>query len=590
MEEQQTIPDIGGIIRRRYKGFLIIFCLIFPVAAVVAFALPPVFQSQTTILVEGQQIPSEYLRTTVTSFIEERLEIIYQQVMSRTRLLEVINKYDLYTDMRERLTTEEIIEKMRKDISIKTISANVKDPSGRTGMATIAFTLTYEGRTPSTVQKVANVLASLYLEENLKTRSKRATTTVEFFQHELDSISNEIDQYEERISRFKEEHMGELPEHTQVNLQTIERLTHDLDQIELQINALQERQVYLQGQLSTVQPNVIVGGSSGGGGGDPMAQRLEAMRLALAAMMANRSEKHPDVIRLKNEIRELESQLEAGGGSFTVADKASQLEQAQADLASLQSRYGPKHPDVLRKQREVEALTKEVAEARRNAPSSNNTPRSTARSVSNPAYFSLKTQIDAAALEIKNLMEERITIRKKVVEYQDRLERAPMVEKDYSRLLRDYGTARSRYDQIMTKLMEAKAAQGMEETQKGERFTIVEPAHRPQKPYKPNRTAIVLIGLVISMGAGAGFAALRETLDSSIKTAGELAAVTGLPLLAAMPLMVTAEQVRKKRILTVSLVLGAILAVGGCLVVIHLFIMPLDMLWIKIQRRVMLWS
>jgi succinoglycan biosynthesis transport protein ExoP len=191
-------------------------------------------------------------------------------------------------------------------------------------------------------------------------------------------------------------------------------------------------------------------------------------------------------------------------------------------------------------------------------------------------------------MELKSLHEEKDRIRKEIAGYEKKIARAPFVEKTYNELTRDYENAKLRYNEMMTKLMEARVAQGMEETQRGERFTIIDPAQYPEKPFKPNRLAIVLIGLVLALGAGVGLAAAKESLDTSIKSAEELERLAAAPVLAQISLMETAEEKRSrffKRALVFLLFIGIII---GALILVHLFVMPLDILWIKLQRRITL--
>ncbi len=181
MEQTADIHQYWDVIKRRKFQIIIPAVLVFCLSLVIAFVLPPVFKSSATILIEAQEIPQDIVRTTVTGYVEERLQMITHIVMSRSRLLGIIGRFVLYEDLKDRYTTEEIVEKMREDIRMEPIQAEVINPqSGRPGSATIAFTLSYEGKDPRKVAQVANVLTSLYLEENLKNREEKARTTFEF--------------------------------------------------------------------------------------------------------------------------------------------------------------------------------------------------------------------------------------------------------------------------------------------------------------------------------------------------------------------------------------------------------------------------
>jgi hypothetical protein len=188
-------------------------------------------------------------------------------------------------------------------------------------------------------------------------------------------------------------------------------------------------------------------------------------------------------------------------------------------------------------------------------------------------------------LNIATQTESKERIEKKIEEYEKKIERAPLVEKDYSELARDYQSAKKKHNEIMNKLLTARISQGMEQTQRGERFTIVEPARLPEKPHKPNRMAIVLIGFVLALGVGIGMAATREAMDRSIKTADQLNSITGVPVFSSISLMETGEERRARLIRWILLMATAVGVFVVVLILVNQFVMPLDILWIEIQKR-----
>jgi succinoglycan biosynthesis transport protein ExoP len=578
MDETNVAIDLKGVIRRRKKGFFTVFFMVLILCGVIAFALPPVFKSVSTILIEEQQIPTDFVKTTITSYVEERIQTITQEIMSRTRLLEIINRFGLYPEMQGRKTTEEIIEEMRGAIHLETISTDVIDKrTGRSTAATIAFTLSYEGKDPSTVQKVANVLASLYLEENLKSRERRASDTTAFLQEELDGLKKQVALLENKITEFKKAHMGELPEYGAVNMQNISKLNRDLDQVNMQLRSLRDRKVYLEGQLANVDPLLPLVTDEGKKVMNP-TDRLKYLRLQLISLQSTLSGKHPDIIKLKKQIAELEVQVSDSNDSLL---KVKRLDELKNQLADMTGRLGPKHPDVVKLKKEVDALSKEVGTSK---------TEKTVLDVSeqkpdNPAYINLRTQIASAEMEMKSYLEEKQKLTGEINDYQRRIANAPLVEKEYIELTRDYETAKFRYNEIMNKLMEAKVSQGMEESQRGERFTIVDPAQLPEKPYKPNRVAILLIGLVLAIGSGVGLVAVKENLDHSVKTREDLLLLTGARVLSTIPYLESEEERSARRRKKVFWVVILVAAAAGTLVLVHLFVMPLDILWKKVQRR-----
>ncbi len=580
MNERTELQDIKGIFRRQKNIFLVAFLAIFILSVIIAFILPPVYRSQSTILIEEQQIPQEFVRTTITSYVEERLQVITQQIMSRPRLLEIINEFNLYPEMRDRFTTEEIVQKMRDAISFEMINTEVTDRrTGRPTTATIAFTLAYEGENPDTVQKVANKLASLYLEANLKTREQRASNITNFLEQELKNLKEKIDEKESKISQFKQLHGQELPEYRTINMQVLSRLNQQLDRIAMQIRSQQERKIYLEGQLANIDPLLPVKTEEGKTMMNPR-ERLKYLRLQLISLQSQLSDKHPDIKKLKGEIAELEAKV---GDTNDTTAQIKQLKDSEGRLAVLKGKLGPKHPDVIKLEKEIKLLRAQIANRKSRA----DVATASESNPENPAYINLKTQIASAEMEIRSLNQEKKRLQEKINHYQQLIDNIPLVEKEYNDLIRDQQADQAKYQEIMNKLMEAKVSQGMEESQQAERFTIIDPALTPERPAKPNRLAIVLIGFVLALGFGVGLAAIRENLNTTVKNPAELSRSTGLPVLANVPLLETEEDIqrqKRRKIMMVGIIL-VIIAIG--LVMINYFIMPLDILIIKLQRRFM---
>jgi polysaccharide biosynthesis transport protein len=299
-QDIKTLNDMVEIVKRRKWSIILPALGIFAVAALTALLLPPTYRSTSTILIEEQEIPREYVMTTVTSFAEERLQAINQRIMSSSRLMEVINRFKLYPDLQVRWTVEEIIEKMRKDIKFETISADVVDRrTGRPTAATIAFSVSYEGRRPDVVQQVANVLASLYLEENLRVREQQTTGASKFMEDEMKKVQTSLADLDARIAAFKAQNLNALPELVQLNLQTLERIDRDIDSFRDQLRTLKEKESALQSQLASIPKDTS----------DPDKERLKQLRAALVNLHTRYSDEYPDVIKTKEEIAELEKRL-----------------------------------------------------------------------------------------------------------------------------------------------------------------------------------------------------------------------------------------------------------------------------------------
>jgi polysaccharide chain length determinant protein (PEP-CTERM system associated) len=295
--------DVTAILRRRKWSLILPLLGIFLTAAIIGALLPRTYKSSARVLIEDQSIPRELVMPTVTSYAEQRLQTITQRIMSTTRLLEIITNYKLYPELTEKWTTEQIIEKMRKDVNFETITAEVKDNTGRQVTATIAFTLSYSGRDPATVQKVTNILASLYLEENLKVREQQTKGTNRFIEVEMKSLQEMLAATDAKIAAFKRQNQETLPDFNQLNLQNAERYERDIDQAREQIKALKERQKYFEGELAKIPTDAKTADNG----------RLNELRIKLVALKIRYSDSYPDVLKTRLEIAALEKQMAASG-------------------------------------------------------------------------------------------------------------------------------------------------------------------------------------------------------------------------------------------------------------------------------------
>lgn len=573
-----TIQDYKAFFARRQRQIVVPFLIIFGLITLVALLLPPVYRSASTILIENQQIPQDLIRTTVTSYVEERLKLISQEIMGRARLLEIINRFGLYEDLRARYTTEEIVDGMRKDIALEMVSAETTDRrTGRPAPVTVAFTLSYEGKDPHKVQNVANAVASLYLEANLKTRTTMAETSVTFLEKQAELYRNQCAELEKKIAEFKEKHLGALPELLQLNLQTEQQMRTQLDNVDRDIRTLQDRKVYLEGQLATVKPDSPLVDETGRRVLDTR-ERLKLMRSEQVSLKAHFSEGHPDVVRVSKTVRELEHQVKT---KDDLQRKRKELTDKKAALEQLMGRVTEKHPDVVRLKGEVARYEKEIEQGEKTSVPA----ASGAEEPDNPAYISLKTQVASTELELGSLKKKREDIHQKWLAYLHRLENMPRVERGYTDLSRDYDNARAKYREITDKVMVSRQSLSLEEVQAGEKFTIVEPAQFPEKPEKPNRLAITLIGFILGLGAAVGYASVVEFSDTSPKNADDLQAITGLPVLAVIPRILTEEEeIRQGKKMYRYVITGVTVLIAG-LLLFHFFVMDLELLWIKVLRK-----
>ncbi len=516
MTHEISLTELKRIWRRRKKVILSSFALIFFTALVVAFVLPSVYESQVMIVVENQEIPEEYVKSTTTSYISERLEILERKILSYPRLLEIIQTQDLYPDLN---SNGAMVAKIRKDIKLETIDISINDGRYGRGLATVAFTLSYQHKNPEKTKQVTDIISNFFVEEDRNAREKRADTTTIFLEKEMADLRSLVKLNEEKISRFKAANIDQLPGSTAIFQQTVFRLEQDIDNTVTRIRTLQEKIVYLKSQLANIDPMVPILTESGKVANNPN-NRLKYLRLQLIQMQSNLSDKHPDIIRLKSEIDELEAQV---GDKDTSMEKVNRLIIVEKQLAELQSKYGDKHPDVVKLAKEKDLLTRQIAQK----DASINSAGISDMQSDNPGYMNIQAQIIVAESEINGLISEREKLSRKLEDYQKKLEVAPFIDEEYNSLTLDYENAKKKFNEVANKLHSAKIAQEMDVSEQGARFRIDHPAILPDKASKPYRLLIILLGFMLGAGGGIALAALLEGLDSSVKASDEAEIVMG---------------------------------------------------------------
>ena len=262
-------------------------------ALLAAFFWPPMYRSTGTILIEQQEMPEDFVRSAVSSYADQRIQVISQRVMTSANLLEIISKYNLYPDDRRTKAREAIVANMRQDIKLNMISADVVDPrQGRATKATIAFSVSYENRSPQVAAAVANELTSLYLRENLETRKQQAAGSADFLSTEAQRIGAQVTDLERQLAAFKSKHENSLPEYAQLNVQLASRAQDDLRELDSRVRALDQQIVFLDAQLAQINPTGTMYGDSGQ---RVMGTRdqLKLLKTQYAAAVATYSPDHP---------------------------------------------------------------------------------------------------------------------------------------------------------------------------------------------------------------------------------------------------------------------------------------------------------
>jgi len=540
MENDVHVRHYLDVIKRRKFHFVIPAIIVFFAAATIAFMLPPVYKATATIVIESHAVSENLVHSAVSGYIEERLNELSQRVLSSRNLLMTIERFGLYTDLRDENTSQKLVEEMKEDILIEHLTTNVlSERSGREFPITTSFTVSFEGEKPEKLADVANHLTSLFLEQDASNREEKADTTIKFLEKRLAGLRSEIQETEAKLAAFKEKHFTELPELMELNLRTMDQLERRMDNLEQQIKDLKNRKIYLEGQLVLLAPTMHRVTADGKKILTPK-EELSVLRSQYLTLSASLSENHPDVIKLKKKLEALEGEV---GTHQELRQLQSELYDKEHQLELLRKRVSPKHPDAVRLQKEVLLLQQELQELSK----SQKALKLSDEKPENPAYINLQTRVAATEMEIEATRKQLQQLEEKYEEYRNRVESSPKVEQEYLDLQRDYTNAQNNYQETENRLRVAQEAKGLQEDRMAERFNLVGPATLPVEPYKPNRLAIVLLGLVLAVGSGTGFGSFSEYMDHSVHTADELAEIAGHKVLTIIPYWETSHEVTRKR-------------------------------------------
>lgn len=469
------INDYIEILLRRIWYIIIPTVVIFLGAVIYVQYSPKAYRATTLILVTPQRIPEAFVRATVTSTIGERLQSISQEIMSRTRLEQILSEFKLYQEELKSGSLERVVELMRRNIKVEI--------RGNEGY----FTISYIGKDPRIVTVVVNKLASLFIEENLKLREQQAQGTSEFLSTELQATKAKLEEQEKMVTHFKRQFMGELPEQRDANLRVLEQLQLQYQRVSDNLRAAQDRRLFIQKQLSDFE-------------------------LAMA------------------------SEDSTGGKSSLIGKKSSQemeLEHLRNQLSDLQTKYTEKHPDILIAKKRIAELEVEIQKARLEKEKGLK-EEGQVFSI-DPRYNEIKNRLMATEKEIERLKEEDGKVRAQMTKYGERLEKTFSRELEITNLTRDYQNAKETYQSLLRKSEEAQQAENLERRQKGEQFKVIDPARIPGKPFKPDIPKTLLIGFLLGMGFGFGMAFFREQIDRSFRDAEDLEATFGFKVLANIP-------------------------------------------------------
>jgi polysaccharide biosynthesis transport protein len=578
-ESEFRAIDLWGTVRRRkWIGAAVVFVGLCVTTAVAVLWLPT-YRSTATILIEEPDVPADLVKSTVSTFADERLQLIQQKVMTTPNLNDIIDRFGLYADQQAKRPRSAIINGMRRQIDLEVVSADLFGAQNRSNQqsqkASIAFTVSFDYGDPRLAQQVASRLTDLYLAENAESRQQKAAGTTEFLAQQSQQLLADVQGFEKRLTDFKSKYAGSLPEQLNVNMQILDQVQNQLLQNRRESSSLGEKRASLQSQLAQLSPYMPM--TAQGQAATPQAQ-LMSLELQYVDLSARYGAKHPDVIHLQKQIDSLKAEVGTSGDAVSSQGKLSQLQQQLAD--DLQ-RYGEQHPEVQKLRKQLADLKADLKEPRSSAiiTAPNGPP-------DNPIYIQLTTELGDTNAQLQGVESQTKALEGKVEELQSRVIQTPALEGEYNSLDQQYEAAVKRYQDFKDKQADAQVAQNMEQQSKGETFSVIDSPELPDSPVKPNRKLLLLAGAMLSCMLAGAIMLLLEMIDSRVYEPRGLQLAFGEVPLATIPYISTPKERMGRRLRTGSIVIGAILLVAAALAVVNAVIIPLDVVVAAVINRI----
>ena len=504
--KNRTPEELLRILWRWRWAAIVPFVVIFAATLVGGRLAPDRYRSETLIQVVPQQVPSDYVRPAVTTRVEDRLRSLQNQILSRTRLEQVIRDFDLYAAERARMPLEDVVELMRRrDVRVETVRGD-------------AFRVAYTSDNPRTAQRVAERLASEFTKESLQDREVLATATSNFLTEQLDDARRRLSEQEAKLAEFQRRHAGQLPSERDSNVAVMNNLQLQVQTVVESANRDRDRRLMLERTLADLlddprpaataapPPAADAAGQASRG---TAADQLEAARETLRALETTLKPEHPDVVYMKRVIADLETRAKAEGISQPARPAR------------------PRTPEDAAQARRVEQTRQEIA--------------------------SLDIQIASKEADEKRLRDQIDRLQKRVAS-------TPGLEADLTALTRDYDTVRRSYESLLAKQEDSKVSAALERNQIGEAFRVIDTARLPESPSSPNRLLINLSGAAAGLFAGFALVLLFDYRDKGLRSEDDVVAVLRVPVLAGIPEITTPRSRRRavlRRVLEMMLAAAA---------------------------------
>jgi polysaccharide biosynthesis transport protein len=546
-DEIPGVSEYLGIIRKRRRLLLLVGLPVVVLGALLALVLPDIYRASGLIEIEGAENTRAQTSNTLQDSIarqsdeplyaDQYVQSLSTQVLSDKNLWQLLKQQRLYDDQSE---DSNVIQELRKSIRVDMVTVPILDPeSGREREVVTAFTVSYDNRDPQRAQQGAAWLTNAFLEANRQDRRSYAAGTAKFFGAEAERLRKRVGELEAKLADFKAKNVGQLPELNEMNMNSMDRTENEIQNVESQMQALRRERVFLVAQLTQAR-------SAG-----PETGSLSALEAEYKRKAALYDESHPDMVAMRRQMDTLRA-----GGSPTGMTLRGQLQQQRSILAEARQRYSEDHPDIKRIQRNIQSLEARIAAG-----------ETSDRSVADdsPMAVQLQTQVNATDTQLGALQVRAAELRGKLSGLENRMSASPQVEREFQSVTRDLASARTKYEELVKRQMDAEVSEAAIAGGTADKFRIKAMPSVPDKPAKPQRIAIFAVAVVLGLIAGLTCVVMAQLLDQTVRGVRDIRDILDVTPLTAVPVIQQAARNphRKLRWAFASKAAVVLLAVGS---------------------------
>jgi polysaccharide chain length determinant protein (PEP-CTERM system associated) len=508
-EEQSSyqLDRLWAMARRGRWWILLPMFLCWFLVWLVSWLLPTTYESEALVLIEQQKVPEQYVLSNVSVNVQERLQSMTQQILSRTRLQEIIDTYHLYPaqgGLRQLFSPGDPVEQMRKHIKIELVQ-----PPGKPAELT-AFKINYSAGSAELAQQVNNKLTGRFIDESLNSQRELSQSTTNFLKNQLDQAAKDLQEQEKLLRDFKAKHLGDLPSQLQSNVEILSGLQAQQQNIQHGLDTAKQQKLYLESQLHQLQ---VVQSALGGVGApselESLEKQLSELRNDLADERGRHTDDHPNIVELRRRIEETEK-------SISNLQNTAAAEQSQSSKA---------------------------------------TPTDSLAVIPTSPLMQIRSQLKANELEIQNYQRQERIVEEKISDYRSRLNLTPATEQELAEISRGYEESRANYNSLLQKQNQSQLATNLEQRQGGEQFRVLDPPSFPDKPKSPNHLLLSLGGLAIGALLGVGLLALQEVTNARVRHEDDIDGIVAARILVRIPHL---DMPREARLRSASYLLEAV--------------------------------